>query len=177
VALLFAAHTHWFPLGGMDSLGTPESGLWQWAINRIHHLILPVACLTIPVFAYVERIQYASTEGGPHELYLRSAKARGLSSRRIFFQYLLRPGLNPVLSVSGPMIGGILSGSLVLEVLFSWPGLGQITYDSLFNSDLFLLAGCILGSSFVLVFGNLLADLAMMLFDPRTRALVRKGFR
>lgn len=177
VALLFAAHTHWFPLGGMDSVGAQESGLWQWAMDRIHHLILPVACLTIPVFAYVERIQYASTEGGPSEMFLRSARARGLSRRRIFFQYILRPGLNPVLSVSGPLIGGILSGSLVLEVLFSWPGLGQITYDSLFNSDLFLLAGCIMGSSLLLVAGNLLADLAMMGLDPRTRALIRKGLQ
>ena len=82
----------------------------------------------------------------------------------------MRPGLNPVLSISGPMLGGILSGSLVLEVIFAWPGLGQITYDALFNSDLFLLAGCVLGSSFLLVVGNLLADFALMALDPRTRS-------
>ncbi len=90
---------------------------------------------------------------------------------------MLRPGLNPVLSVSGPLIGGILSGSLVLEVIFAWPGLGQITYDALFNSDLFLLAGCIVGSSLLLVVGNLLADFALVAFDPRTRSLAAKGLR
>jgi peptide/nickel transport system permease protein len=73
------------------------------------------------------------------------------------------------------MLGGILSGSLVLEVIFAWPGLGQITYDSLFNSDLFLLAGCVMGSSVLLVAGNVLADLALIAFDPRTRLSVRKG--
>jgi peptide/nickel transport system permease protein len=176
-ALLLAAHTRWFPLGGMNSLGYQDTGLWQWAIDRIHHLLLPVACLTIPVLAYVERIQYAATQSSPDEIYVRFARSRGLSSARIFFQYILRPGLNPVLSISGPMLGGILSGSLVLEVIFAWPGLGQITYDALFNSDLFLLAGCVLGGSLLLVVGNLLADLALVAFDPRTRSLVQKGLQ
>jgi peptide/nickel transport system permease protein len=176
-AMLLAVHTRWFPLGGMDSLGDQGIGLWQWAIGRIHHLLLPVACLALPVFAYVERIQYAATQNGPEEIYVRFALSRGLSNTRIFFQYMLRPGLNPVLSISGPMLGGILSGSLVLEVIFSWPGLGQITYDALFNSDLFLLAGCVMGSSLLLVVGNLLADFALVVFDPRTRSLVRKGVR
>ena len=174
-ALLLAAHTHWFPLGGMNSAADPNAGFLQWAIDRMHHLILPVMCLAIPVFAYVERIQFSSTRNGRDALPVRFARSRGLSRSRIFFQYILRPGLNPVLSISGPMLGGILSGSLVLEVIFSWPGLGQITYDALFNSDLFLLAGCVVGSSFLLVLGNLLADCALMALDPRTRSLSWKG--
>jgi peptide/nickel transport system permease protein len=176
-ALLFAAHTHWFPLGSMSSSVYQDSSLWQWTVDRIHHLFLPVACLTIPVLAYVERIQYSATQTGPSEIYVRFAQSRGLNSGRIFFQYILRPGLNPVLSISGPMFGGILSGSLVLEVIFAWPGLGQITYDALFNSDLFLLAGCVMGSSLLLVVGNLVADLALVAFDPRIRSLVRKGLQ
>jgi len=176
-ALLFAAHTHWFPLGGVNSLGNQGTSLWQWAVDRIHHLLLPVACLTIPVLAYVERVQYAATQSSPDAIYVRFAQFRGLGNARIFFRYLVRPGLNPVLSISGPMLGGILSGSLVLEVIFAWPGLGQITYDALFNSDLFLLAGCIIGSSLVLVLGNVLADLALAAFDPRTRWHFRRGLR
>jgi peptide/nickel transport system permease protein len=174
-SLLLAAHTHWFPLGSMNSLANPGAGFLEWIIDRVHHLILPVFCLTIPILAYVERIQYSSTKNSQNTASVRFAKSRGLSRSRIFFQYIMRPGLNPVLSVSGPMLGGILSGSLVLEVIFAWPGLGQITYDALFNSDLFLLAGCVLGSSFILVIGNLMADLALMTLDPRTRSLTRKG--
>jgi peptide/nickel transport system permease protein len=177
IALLLAAHTHWFPLGGMNSLGNQDADLFQWFVDRIRHLLLPVACLSVPVFASVERIQCAATRSCHSELYLRNAQSRGLARGRIFFHYVLRPGLNPVLSISGPMIGGILSGSLVLEVIFTWPGLGQITYDALFNSDLFLLAGCIMGSSLLLVVGNLIADLALMLYDPRTRSLVRKDLK
>jgi peptide/nickel transport system permease protein len=174
MALLFAAHTQWFPLGGMGSLESPDAGFWLWAADRIRHLILPVACLTIPVLASVERIQYAATRGLRDELYFRSARSRGLSGSHFFWHYILRPGLNPVLSISGPMLGGVLSGSLILEVIFAWPGLGQITYDALFNNDLFLLAGCVVGSSLLLVTGNLLADAALATFDPRTRSLLRK---
>ncbi|MGD0101608.1 MAG: ABC transporter permease [Acidobacteriota bacterium] len=174
-ALLFAASTHWFPLGSMNSLGVQGAGIWRWMADRLYHLLLPVACLTIPVMAYVQRIQRAAVQGAGLELYVRSARARGLGARRIFFHYVVRPGLNPVLSVAGPMLGGILSGSLVLEVIFAWPGLGQITYDALFNNDLFLLAGCVMGSSLLLVVGNLLADFALMALDPRTRSSIRKS--
>jgi peptide/nickel transport system permease protein len=176
-ALLFAAHTRLFPLGGMNSLSDQAPGALHWIADRMHHLCLPVFCLTAPVLAYIERIQHASMQSGDNQLYLRCAHARGLSSIRIFLQYMLRPGLNPVLSITGPMLGGILSGSLVLEVIFAWPGLGQITYDALFNRDLFLLAGCVLGSSFLLVLGNLMADMAMLALDPRTRSSLRKGAR
>lgn len=174
-ALLFAAHTHWFPLGGMNSLESSNAGFWPWAADRFRHLLLPVACLTIPILASVERIQYSATRGRREELYLRFARSRGLGGLHFFFHYVLRPGLNPVLSISGPLLGGVLSGSLILEVIFAWPGLGQITYDALFNNDLFLLAGCIVGSSVLLVTGNLLADAALAALDPRTRSLLRKG--
>jgi peptide/nickel transport system permease protein len=175
VALLFAAHTNWFPLGSMNSALAQDQGSWSSLLDRMHHLILPVICLTIPVFAYVERIQYSATRNSRNELHVRFAQSRGLSRQRIFFQYILRPSLNPVVSISGPMLGGILSGSLVLEVIFAWPGLGQITYDALFNSDLFLLIGCIMGSSCLLVVGNLLADCALLVLDPRARSSAWKG--
>lgn len=174
-ALLLAAHTGWFPLGGINSPEYLDSGLWPWMIDRLHHLILPVLCLALPVLAYVERIQYAAAHGNLRTDALRSAQARGLGRMHIFIQYILRPSLNPVISVSGPILGAVLSGSLILEVIFSWPGLGRVTYDALFNSDLYLLAGCILGSSMLLVGGNLLADIILMALDPRTRTYAAKG--
>jgi peptide/nickel transport system permease protein len=176
-ALLFAARTHWFPLGSMNSLANLDAGILQWMADRIYHLCLPVACLALPVFAYVERTQRAATQGIDNRLYMRCARSRGLGNLHIFFHYVIRPGLNPVLSIAGPMMGGILSGSLVLEIIFAWPGLGQITYDALFNRDLFLLAGCVLGSSLILVLGNLLADFSLMILDPRTQYSIRKGHR
>lgn len=176
-ALLFAAHTQWFPLGSMNSLEAQDSGMWHWSADRLYHLLLPVTCLTIPVLAYVERVQRAAVQGERFEPHVRCAAARGLRPKRIFLHYILRPALNPVLSISGPMLGGVLSGSLVLEIIFAWPGLGQITYDALFSSDLFLLAGCVVGSALLLVAGNLAADLGLMALDPRTRTALGKGDR
>jgi peptide/nickel transport system permease protein len=168
-ALMLAAQTHWFPLGGMNSSSLQEPDFWRWLADRVHHLVLPVSCLVIPITATVERIQFAATRDSLQELFIRAARARGLGRSRIFVQYLLRPTLNPILSTSGPMIGGVLSGSLVLEIIFSWPGLGQITYDALFNRDLFLLVGCVVGSGFLLACGNLAADFMLFALDPRTR--------
>ena len=128
--------------------------------------MLPVSCLTLPILAYVEKIQCAATQDCLDEPYLRAARARGLRRHRIFFQYLLRPSLNPVVSTSGPLLGSILSGSLVLEVIFDWPGLGQVTYNALFNRDTALVVGCVVGSTILLVAGNLAADLLLLVLDP-----------
>lgn len=173
-ALLFAADTQIFPLGGIEPLENP-AGLLDWMAGRARHLVLPVLSLAIPIAAYIERIQYSAAGEICREPYVRLARSRGLSRMRIFFHYVLRPGLNPVLSVSGPLLAGVLSGSLVLEVLFDWPGMGQITYDALFNSDLQLLTGCVMGSGLLLVSGNLLADFALILLDPRTRSTFLKS--
>ncbi len=168
-AMSLAARTHWFPLGSMNSAQISQPGFLPWFIDRLHHLALPVICLTVPIMAAVERVQFASALEFLHEPYLSSALARGLGKGSIFRRYLLKPALNPIISTSGPMIGLVLSGSLVLEILFAWPGLGQVTYDALFNRDLYLVIGCVVGSGLLLVAGNLGSDLLLYAFDPRVR--------
>ena len=172
-ALLFAARTEWFPLGSMNSLSLQDPGFLEWLANRIHHLLLPVGCLSVPIIAYVERIECAAAQEALLQPYVRAARARGLPRRRILLDYVARPALNPVLSVSGPLFGNVLSGSLVLEVMFAWPGLGQATYDALFNLDLPLVIGCVVGSTLLLVVGNMCADALLLILDPRTR--IRTG--
>ena len=169
-ALVFAARTGWFPIGGMNSVNASvDSGLLSWW-DRIRHLALPVACLSIPVLASVERVQYTSSIVTLTEPFFLAARTRGLTDSRIFLRYLIRPSLNPVISILGPMFGVLLSGSLVIELLFSWPGLGQTTYDALVSRDVFLLLGCVLCGSILLVVGNILADTMLYLLDPRTRS-------
>ncbi len=168
-ALLLAASTHWFPLGSMNSAGLPDSSFSTWLADRIHHLVLPVSCLTVPILVYVERIQCAAAQDLVDDPYVRAAHARGLTESRIYFHYLLQPSLNPVLSTSGPLFASVLSGSLVLEVIFAWPGLGQVTLNALLNWDTALVIGCVVGSTILLVTGNLAADILLLLLDPRTR--------
>jgi peptide/nickel transport system permease protein len=168
-ALLLASRTHWFPLGSMSSLVVEGSGSFEWLLDRLDHLTLPAFCLAIPVLASVERLQWAAARDSLDEPFIRSARARGLGPFRIFLHYVVRPSLNPVISASGPILGGVLSGSLVLEVIFAWPGLGQITYNALFSRDLFLLVGCVVGSSVLLIAGNAFADMLLLALDPRVR--------
>jgi peptide/nickel transport system permease protein len=166
-ALLFAAHTQWFPLGGMTSLRPDATGGPAW--DRLHHLCLPVACLAIPILTWIERIQCASVRDSSNGPALRAARTRGLSPWRLFFHYRMRPALNPVLSTFGPLLGSALSGSLIVEMIFAWPGLGQITYEALFNRDPHLLVGCVLAGGALLMSGNLIADGLLAALDPRTR--------
>lgn len=168
-ALLFAAATRWFPLGSVGSFDLQSVSFLPWILDRVHHLILPTACLTVPILVYVERIQCAATQDILGEPYVRAARARGLSRHRVFSHYLLRPALTPILSTLGPLLGSILSGSLVLEVIFGWPGLGQVTLNGLLRMDLPLVLGCVVGSTVLLVCGNLLADILLLAVDPRTR--------
>jgi peptide/nickel transport system permease protein len=166
--LFLASRTGWFPLGGMAASVVETSG-WQRVADTVHHLILPVACLTIPILAFVERTQSASTRSVMNESWVRAARARGLRGPAIFLHYVVRPSLNPVLSVSGPVLGAVLSGSLVLEVVFSWPGLGRVMYDAVLNNDLHLLVAGAAASAVLLVIGNLIGDLLVLALDPRTR--------
>ena len=168
-ALMIAAFTHWFPLGSMNSSSLPDASNLTWFADRVSHLVLPVSCLTVPILAYVERIQCAAAQELIDEPYVRAARARGLAEFHIYFHYLLRPALNPILSTSGPLFASILSGSLVLEVIFAWPGLGQVTLNALLNRDTALVIGCVVGSTILLVSSNLAADILLWLLDPRTR--------
>ena len=170
-AVFLAARTGWFPLGSMNAPTLESSGAYTWLVDRLHHLILPVLCLSIPILATVERIQHTAARDVLDQPYLRAARARGLPAWRVFARHLLRPSLNAVISTSGPLFGAVLSGSLVLEVIFSWPGLGRITYDALFSRDVSLLLGSVIASSVLLVLANLAADIALWRLDPRTRSL------
>lgn len=169
-ALLIAARTRWLPLGGMNSASLTGTAPESWLADRLIHLILPVVCLTIPLCAYVEHIQFSAAAGTLHLHTVRSARARGLSAPRWFLNHLVRPSLHAVVAISGPILGATLGGSLVVEIVFSWPGLGQVTYHALFNRDLHLLVGCVTATGLLLVSGSVVADLIALLIDARLRS-------
>jgi peptide/nickel transport system permease protein len=132
-------------------------------------LAVPALALAIPLAATLERLQSQATAEALRAPDLVAAAARGLSPARIVWRHALRQSLRPVLGIAGIVIGSLFSGSLAVEVVTGWPGLGRLMYDALSSRDVFLSAGCALVGAMVLAAGNLIADIARAVADPRLR--------
>jgi len=132
-------------------------------------LALPAIAIALPLAAALERLQSQATAGALGSIDLTAAAARGIPAWRRLWVHATRQSLRPVLGVYGIMIASVLSGSLAVEVMTSWPGLGRLTYDALIGRDRFLVAGCALAGAVFIAIGNLAADIARAAIDPRVR--------
>ena len=151
--LYFAFWTGWLPVGGADT--------WR-------HLVLPSITLAIPSAAFLARtlrLELIDSLGQP---YIRAAVAKGLPEWKVVW-HALRNALNPVISLAGVTLGGLLSGAVVVEKVFGWPGLGSLIVDSLLSRDLYVALDCVLLASFFVIVANFFADLLLALNDPRVR--------
>ncbi len=169
VLALLAARTGWFPVGGMTSAGT--AGL-SWAPRMVDvawHLVLPTVALAVPVAATIERLQSQSLAETLREPFVRAAIARGLPRSRVLWRHAFPVAVRPVVGVYGIIIGSLLSGSFVVEIVSGWPGLGQLMYEALVSRDINLVAGCAMAGSVFLAVGNLVSDAVLFATDPRLR--------
>jgi peptide/nickel transport system permease protein len=99
--------------------------------------------------------------------YVTTARAKGLDEGVVVFKHALRNAINPLITLFGYTLGALVSGSLIAEIIFSWPGLGRITFEAIFSQDQYLVLGSVLMASLVLILGNLVADLLLAIADPR----------
>jgi peptide/nickel transport system permease protein len=162
--IFVAARTGWMPIAGMRSPGEPASGL---TLDLLHHLVVPAGALALPLAAMFERLQaqaMAATMGAPFVL---ATIARGVPRRRIVWRDALKPALRPVAAMYGLIVGTLLSGSFVVEVITAWPGLGRLMLEALRARDLYLVAGCAGTGAVFIAAGSLLSDAALALVDPR----------
>ena len=148
---------------------TPVSGAGVGAGEFLLHLILPAFTLGLGLAAILTRMVRASMIEELSQEYIRTARAKGLSERRVVYGHALRNALNPVLTVLGLQFGSLLAGAIVTETVFSWPGLGRLTLAAIGNRDYALVQGCILAVGLTYVGVNLLTDAAYALVDPRLR--------
>jgi peptide/nickel transport system permease protein len=167
--VLFAARTGWFPVGGMVSAGASEMSWAGWLADVAHHIPLPALALAMPLAATLERLQSQAMSDAIRQPFVRAAEARGLSSDQAMLKHGWRVSLGAVLGLYGLMIGSLLSGSFIVEVITAWPGLGRLIYDALRARDLYLVAGCAATGAFFLAIGTFLADVMHAVADPRTR--------
>ena len=171
LALVFlAARTGWFPIGGMTSSAGVDSSWAAWLADLASHIPLPALALAIPLAATLERLQSEAIEATAHERFVAASRARGVDRLRSILQHAWPVSLRPVLGFYGIMIGSVFSGSFVVEVVTSWPGLGRLMFEALRARDLFLVAGCAATGAVFLAAGTLFADLLLAFTDPRVRS-------
>lgn len=169
VAVLFAARTGWFPIGGVQSLDHERLSAVGRLADYLHHLILPATVLALrQIPGYLRQMRASALEALAQE-YILAARARGVSERAILFKHACRNAINPIISMLGNSIGSLLSGAFIIEAVMSWPGLGSLAVNSLLSRDLYVLMACLIYAAVLLALGNLLADLSLAAADPRIR--------
>ncbi|WAF83286.1 ABC transporter permease [Metapseudomonas otitidis] len=169
LVILFSVVLGVLPAFGMESVG---AGLEGWARLRdvAQHLLLPCVSLScIFIAVYVQLTRGAMLEVFSQD-YVRTARAKGASERRVLLRHVLRNALLPVTTYAGLQLGQLASASLLVEVVYAWPGIGRLLYESLEARDYPLLLGVFLVISLLVLLGNLLSELACYLFDPRVAA-------
>lgn len=167
--LVLAVRTSWFPTGGMTSLDFQGLSLGGKIRDLVLHMTLPVAALVLsalPLLLRHVRAAVSEVLGAPFVL---AAKGHGIPRRTLLYRYALRAAANPLISLFGFSVGALLSGSLLVEVVMSWPGLGPLLLESILSRDLYVVIGGVLLSTLLLVGGNFLADILLYWADPRIR--------
>ena len=169
VVLVFSIWLKAFPSQLSEEPGTTAQGLSHvWDVAQ--HAALPVLTLTLSIIASWSLIMRASLSETLHEDYMTTARAVGLSPRRAVLRHAVPNALLPVIALTAMSLGYVVGGVIFIESVFSWPGIGEITYAALLNRDLPVLQGVFLLTSAAVILMNLLADLIIMALDPRVRA-------
>ena len=158
-----------FPVAGMQDV-TIDGGAWVKMVDVAHHLVLPTITLASIFLALYSRLCRASMLEVLGSDYIRTARAKGLSERQVVVKHALKNALNPVVTLAGLQFSAVVSGAVLVETVFSWPGLGTLALQSIIARDTPTILGILFFSSLVVVVANLLTDLALRLIDPRIRS-------
>jgi len=169
LAVFFAAQTGWFPLTGLTSVDHEFLPPWQKFLDIAHHLFLPTVVLGIGSVASLMRIMRANFLDTMRAEFVMAARAKGVPELRVLFIHTLRNAINPLVTIFGYSIAGLLSGSLIVEIVMGYPGIGLLVYEAFFQKDIYVVMASILMASLMLVLGNLIGDISLALVDPRIR--------
>lgn len=169
VLLFMAAKTGILPVGGMTSNDFADMNAFQKAVDLLKHLIIPVTAVAIGSFAILQRRMRGNLLDVLAEDYVRMARAKGLPENTVIYKHAVRNALNPMITILGYDIAGLLSGFALVEIIVGWPGLGLMMLEALQSFDMPLaMAGMMIGA-IMLLLGNLLADVMLAMADPRIK--------
>ncbi|MFW5819147.1 MAG: ABC transporter permease [Desulfovermiculus sp.] len=169
LAVMFAANTGLFPVGGLTSMDHEFMPFWSRMVDYAHHLVLPTVVLGMGSVASYMRIMRANFLDYIRADFVTTARAKGVGEARVMFVHVLRNAINPLVSASGFILASLLSGSILVENVMNYPGLGQLIFEALMRQDEFVVVAAVLMGCVMLMLGNLIADLLLAWFDPRIR--------
>jgi peptide/nickel transport system permease protein len=164
LVVVFAVQFRWLPAGGMLTIGG-GGGLG----DRLSHLVLPAFVVSIFGLAQLTRYVRSSVVGVLREDYIRTAWAKGLPARQVWYRHALRNALLPMVTVLGLMLPQMAAGAAITETVFAWPGMGRLAIEAAFQRDYPLIMGITLLVSALVIAANLLTDLTYAWLDPRVR--------
>ena len=170
LTVVFAVKLGWLPVGGMRSIGGQEMGPLGDVLDVMHHLILPACTLGLFFAAVYARVMRASMLEVLGLDFIRTAKAKGLGRLRVLLRHAARNALLPIVTLLGLQFGTVLGGSIVIEAVFNWPGLGSLMLDSVSSRNYPVVLGILVLGSMVVIIVNILVDLTYSRLDPRIRA-------
>lgn len=167
--LLFAVKTGWFPAGGLTSYNFNDMNTVQKICDLAKHLVLPVTVLFTISLSGLQRQMRANMLEVLDSDYIKFARAKGLCEFKIIFKHALRNAINPLITLLGFEFAGLLSGAALTEYVFQYPGLGRLILEAVMKSDINLVMASLMIGTIMLITGNLIADILLMVTDPRTR--------
>lgn len=167
--IFFASVFPIFPVEGMASIRMRNAAWYMQALDIAHHLVLPAVTLAIIYLAQYARLSRASMMEVLGSDYIRTARAKGAGERAVLFRHALRNAALPILTVAGLQFGNLISGALLVETVFNWPGMGRLAFDSILRRDYPTIMGVLFFASMMVVVANIMTDLSYRLADPRLR--------
>ena len=169
LVILFGKVWPVMPIAGMYDVRNYGATGWAAAMDALHHLVLPALTLTLVYLAQYSRLARASMLEVLSSDYVRTARAKGLNEAVVVFKHALRNALMPIVTIAGLQFGNLISGAVLVETVFSWPGLGTLALDAILGRDYPTLLGVLTFSSLFVISANLLTDLSYRWIDPRLR--------
>ncbi len=169
VLLFLAFKTGWLPIGGMTSLNHEDLPWYGQILDVARHLVIPATVLGLGAAAGLMRQMRGNLLEVLRQDYVRTARGKGMGERPVIYRHAVRNAINPLITIFGFEIGHLLSGSAILENVVNWPGLGRLILESVVRKDLYVVMGSLVIGGITLVLGNLVADVLLVLADPRIR--------
>jgi peptide/nickel transport system permease protein len=167
--LYWVVRTHALPAGGMTSVNFDELGSWAKLADLALHLMVPVTILVLASLPILLRHIRTSMVEVLQSPFIQAARGHGIGRTRVLFHYALPAAANPLISLFGLSVAGLLSGSLLVEVIMGWPGLGPLLLEASVSRDIYVVVGAVMASTLFMITGSFLADVMLVVVDPRVR--------